>query len=299
MRETLETITVSDDARRHLRCDGRMLAGTMPQLVDARPQLTATYRLQLNAGFTLAMARERVDYFARLGVSHLYLSPILAARRGSMHGYDVVDPTRVNPELGTEDDFARFPARCTRGAWESCSTSFPTTWVSAPRIRYWDDVLAHGERSRYRDVVRHRLDSRGHPRRSCFPSSATSSIACIERGELAVRRRRHAHASPRVCVTTAFPIDPASLPPELQLAQFDPRRDRRARAIVRAARGSRAAARAARAAALSTGVLARAVRARSTTAASSTSTTWRRCASRIPQSSTRRTRSSSRSCATA
>ena len=38
----------------------------------------------------------------RLGVSHLYLSPILAARRGSMHGYDVVDPTRINPELGTE-----------------------------------------------------------------------------------------------------------------------------------------------------------------------------------------------------
>ena len=48
------------------------------------PQLTATYRLQMNASFTLAMAAERVDYFARLGVSHLYLSPVFAARRGSL-----------------------------------------------------------------------------------------------------------------------------------------------------------------------------------------------------------------------
>jgi maltooligosyltrehalose synthase len=76
----------------------------------SRPQLTATYRLQMNAGFTLAMARARVDYFSRLGVSHLYLSPILAARRGSMHGYDVVDPARINPELGTEGDLRALSA---------------------------------------------------------------------------------------------------------------------------------------------------------------------------------------------
>jgi (1->4)-alpha-D-glucan 1-alpha-D-glucosylmutase len=47
----------------------------------------------MNAGFTLRDALARVEYFARLGISHLYLSPILMARRGSMHGYDVVDPS--------------------------------------------------------------------------------------------------------------------------------------------------------------------------------------------------------------
>src|SRR4051794_8410074 len=67
-------------------------------------ELTATYRLQMNARFTFAHARARADYFAKLGVSHLYLSPILMARRGSMHGYDVVDQSRINPELGTEAD---------------------------------------------------------------------------------------------------------------------------------------------------------------------------------------------------
>src|ERR1051325_10561459 len=64
----------------------------------------STYRVQLDKAFNLQQARGIVPYLAKLGVSHLYCSPILAARRGSMHGYDVVDPTRLNPELGTEDD---------------------------------------------------------------------------------------------------------------------------------------------------------------------------------------------------
>ncbi|MCF4998922.1 malto-oligosyltrehalose synthase [Pseudomonas syringae] len=64
--------------------------------------LRATLRLQFHAGFTLDQAVPLVPYFARLGISHIYASPLLAARKGSMHGYDVVDPTRVNPELGGE-----------------------------------------------------------------------------------------------------------------------------------------------------------------------------------------------------
>lgn len=61
---------------------------------------TSTYRLQLHEGFGFCAAREVVPYLARLGVSHLYLSPILQAVAGSMHGYDVVDHSRVNSELG-------------------------------------------------------------------------------------------------------------------------------------------------------------------------------------------------------
>ncbi len=65
--------------------------------------MTATYRLQLHAGFTFADAQEVVPYLARLGVTHLYLSPVLQAVPGSMHGYDVLDHTRVSEELGGED----------------------------------------------------------------------------------------------------------------------------------------------------------------------------------------------------
>ncbi len=69
--------------------------------VPSRP-LRATLRLQFHKGFTLEDAVPLVPYFARLGISHIYASPLLRARAGSMHGYDVVDPTRVNPELGGE-----------------------------------------------------------------------------------------------------------------------------------------------------------------------------------------------------
>ena len=65
----------------------------------------ATQRLQFHKDFTFADAEALVPYFAELGVSHLYASPVTAARKGSLHGYDVVDPTRINPELGGEDGF--------------------------------------------------------------------------------------------------------------------------------------------------------------------------------------------------
>ena len=63
----------------------------------------ATMRLQLHAGFTFADAATLLPYIAALGVSHVYASPIMTARPGSMHGYDTIDPTRVNAELGAED----------------------------------------------------------------------------------------------------------------------------------------------------------------------------------------------------
>jgi (1->4)-alpha-D-glucan 1-alpha-D-glucosylmutase len=72
--------------------------------------LRATQRLQFHKGFTLDEAVPLVPYFDRLGISHLYASPLLSARAGSMHGYDVVDPTRINPELGGEPALRRLVA---------------------------------------------------------------------------------------------------------------------------------------------------------------------------------------------
>ncbi|KPG70721.1 malto-oligosyltrehalose synthase [Pseudomonas libanensis] len=72
--------------------------------------LRATQRLQFHKDFTLDDAVPLVPYFAQLGISHLYASPLLSARAGSMHGYDVVDPTHVNPELGGEAALRRLVA---------------------------------------------------------------------------------------------------------------------------------------------------------------------------------------------
>lgn len=67
----------------------------------------ATARLQLHKDFTLDDAANVVDYYASLGISHIYASPILTARPGSTHGYDIIDPTRINPELGGEPALRR------------------------------------------------------------------------------------------------------------------------------------------------------------------------------------------------
>lgn len=67
----------------------------------------ATLRLQFHRGFSLDDAVTWVPYFKALGISHVYASPLLHARSGSMHGYDVVDPTQVNPELGGEPALRR------------------------------------------------------------------------------------------------------------------------------------------------------------------------------------------------
>ncbi|HEY7538002.1 MAG TPA: malto-oligosyltrehalose synthase [Gaiellaceae bacterium] len=73
-------------------------------------ELRATYRLQLGPGLTFADARALVPYLRELGISHLYLSPVLQARRGSSHGYDVVEPRRVSRVLGGEQGLRELSA---------------------------------------------------------------------------------------------------------------------------------------------------------------------------------------------
>src|SRR5580765_3667085 len=65
----------------------------------------STYRVQFNRNFRFVDALGIVDYLHELGITDLYASPILKARPGSTHGYDVTDPTQLNPELGTPEEF--------------------------------------------------------------------------------------------------------------------------------------------------------------------------------------------------
>lgn len=88
-----------------LSSEGR---GTAPRRSAlAAPPPRATYRLQFHKEFTFDDAVKIVPYLAKLGISHVYSSPIHAARPGSVHGYDIVDHTRINPELGGEEGFRR------------------------------------------------------------------------------------------------------------------------------------------------------------------------------------------------
>ena len=67
--------------------------------------IAATYRIQLNEQFGFSAARDLVSYLNELGISHVYASPYFTAEPGSTHGYDLVDPKRLSPELGTEEDY--------------------------------------------------------------------------------------------------------------------------------------------------------------------------------------------------
>jgi (1->4)-alpha-D-glucan 1-alpha-D-glucosylmutase len=110
----------------------------------------ATMRLQLHHGFTFADATRLVPYLASLGISHLYASPILTARPGSMHCYDVVDPTQVNPELGGEAGLRSLVAAL-RDAGLGIIVDIVPNHMAAGGMEnpWWGDVLQHGQASRY------------------------------------------------------------------------------------------------------------------------------------------------------
>ncbi|MDH4552617.1 malto-oligosyltrehalose synthase [Pseudomonas sp. BN607] len=112
--------------------------------------MTATLRLQFHSDFTLDQAVPLVPYFAQLGISHLYASPILKARAGSRHGYDVVDPTRVNPELGGEAALERLVAALRQhGMGLILDTVSNHMAVGGADNPWWQSLLAWGRRSPY------------------------------------------------------------------------------------------------------------------------------------------------------
>jgi len=109
----------------------------------------ATLRLQFHKGFTFADAEMLVPYMVALGVSHLYASPITTARAGSTHGYDVIDPTRVNPELGGEDGLERLVETLHRAGLGLIVDIVPNHMAANLENPWWADVLKYGEASRY------------------------------------------------------------------------------------------------------------------------------------------------------
>jgi (1->4)-alpha-D-glucan 1-alpha-D-glucosylmutase len=109
----------------------------------------ATMRVQFNKDFAFADATELVPYFATLGASHIYASPIMAARPGSMHGYDTIDPTRLNPELGEEEDFRRLIRTLRSQAMGLILDIVPNHMAVGAENKWWMDVLRHGRLSRY------------------------------------------------------------------------------------------------------------------------------------------------------
>jgi len=107
----------------------------------------ASYRIQLHAGFDFEAAVGIVDYLARLGISHLYCSPYLQAVPGSAHGYDVIDPTAVNEELGGESGRAMLCDALAKHGMGQMLDVVPNHMSTASGNRWWWDVLRRGRES--------------------------------------------------------------------------------------------------------------------------------------------------------
>jgi len=150
----------------------------------------ATYRVQLHRGFTFRDATAIVPYLSRLGVSHLYTSPFLRARPGSMHGYDVVDHDAINPEIGTETDLAALVAALRAHGMGLVIDLVPNHMgVLRADNRRWLDVLEHGSASEHADFFD--IDWTPAPQaaegRVLVPILADHYGVVLERGELVLR----------------------------------------------------------------------------------------------------------------
>jgi len=111
--------------------------------------ISATYRLQFNKDFTFRHATNLLDYLSELGITHLYASPIWRSRSGSTHGYDVIDPTRLNPELGSEADFLTLQTELRNRGMGLVLDIVPNHMSASSENSWWMDVLEHGPESVY------------------------------------------------------------------------------------------------------------------------------------------------------
>jgi (1->4)-alpha-D-glucan 1-alpha-D-glucosylmutase len=112
----------------------------------------ATYRLQLHAGFTFRQACALVDYLDELGITHCYASPLLQARPGSTHGYDIINHRVLNPEIGTAEEFdAWVAALAARGLGLILDMVPNHMGVMTDQNPWWHDVLENGPGSPYAD----------------------------------------------------------------------------------------------------------------------------------------------------
>lgn len=109
----------------------------------------ATYRIQLHDGFTFSDAEDLVPYLAALGISHLYLSPIMRAGPGSTHGYDVLDHSTISPALGGEAGFEALAQTARLSRLGIVLDIVPNHMSIAYGNAWWWDVLRHGRDSSF------------------------------------------------------------------------------------------------------------------------------------------------------
>jgi (1->4)-alpha-D-glucan 1-alpha-D-glucosylmutase len=230
----------------------------MPSRERARFVPASTYRLQIHSAFTLAAARAIVPYLQRLGIGAVYTSPYFAAEPGSTHGYDVTNHNLINPEAGGLEAHTAFTDAVKAAGLQHIVDFVPNHMgISTATNPWWRDVLANGPdapSARFFDIDWDPFKAELR-RKLLLPILGDQYGQVLDRGELQLEL----------------------MDGQLVLKYFD-HRPSRGRSIGCTTCSKR------RPTGWPTGARRRM---KSITAASSTSTRWRPCASRIRRSSSR------------
>ncbi|MBF0423828.1 MAG: malto-oligosyltrehalose synthase, partial [Magnetococcales bacterium] len=175
----------------------------------------ATYRLQLNKDLTFKQATALIPYLAELGISHCYASPYLKARPGSTHGYDIVDHTALNPEIGTLEDYEDFFATLQKHGLGQILDVVPNHMgVMGADNRWWLDVLENGPASvwgAFFDIDWNPLNSDLRDK-VLLPLLGDHYGAVLNRGELNLQYDSDRGEFSLFYYQHRLPIDPATYP---------------------------------------------------------------------------------------
>jgi (1->4)-alpha-D-glucan 1-alpha-D-glucosylmutase len=188
-----------------------------PQVARPREALIprATYRIQLNSGFTFKDATAIVPYLAELGISHVYCSPYFRARAGSNHGYDVVDHNSLNPEIGDRADFERFVAELRAHGMGHVLDIVPNhVGIMGADNAWWMDVLENGQASMYADF----FDIDWSPANPALADKVLVPVlgdaygVVLESGEIVLRFEPESGSFSVFYHEHRFPLDPRTYP---------------------------------------------------------------------------------------
>ncbi len=168
--------------------------------------LGSTYRLQLH-GLGFEGARKQVKYLHELGIETLYVSPILAAAPGSTHGYDVVDPTILDPQLGTPEEFESLLNELGAHEMRLLIDTVPNHMATDPHNRWWWDVQKLGRSSNWADVFD--IDWNQHGGRVLIPTLPAPLAELLRDDQVKVSEQ--SGEAVILFGEQAFPLDPGSL----------------------------------------------------------------------------------------
>lgn len=190
-----ERLTTAEEIRDlFLECRRERTIGVVrpsASLVDRRQHTEqilprAFYRIQFNRECTFQQMASHLPYLQELGISHCYASPYLKARPGSTHGYDIIDHTRLNTEVGTREEYEEFVAALERNSMAQILDMVPNHMGVGSDNRWWVDVLENGQSSSYAsffDINWHSMEEE-LKNRILLPVLGDHFGAVLEAGEL-------------------------------------------------------------------------------------------------------------------